>query len=474
MPGSIRESVDLEAEEGLLAACLGDPNAIHAVSDLTHWRHFADPKCRLIAEAIWYCLEHRIVVNKPNIAAQLRTMGVLDTVSPAYLTQIDNKGVLSIVMGARDFAKRIAQFAQNRIIADRARLLADQIAMNGEATNGLFESFLSDVTAAQNSTLSARDPRAAAVQDRADQMASADMPAMPTGLAWFDNLSEGGMRLFDVIGLQGRQKGRKTSSVLNLLVRCITNRTGISYFSVDNLVDQLHDGLVCMLATRWMQRQQMRALIDQGHTPQAAALAVDPSLWTFSYRRLRSMPMTDIQRQAYEYARQVIRESNLLMRDIGDGIKNLETSLRLARLDVRAHGSQIVIWDHISDMETDHPGARDNEYRTFVRCASEIKAFAKSEGVVGIAVAQRNEATNQIGGQRVGAGTRYGGKLADVCDYLFETDYDDQNAPEKLTMRLKMGRFSGTGQITYRINPPSGVILNPMAIPAGDAVAQEA
>jgi replicative DNA helicase len=66
--------VPVESEESLVGCLLADPSTFVAIAESVNWRHFGDGKCKLIARAIWECVEDGLVISQANVIAKLQTI----------------------------------------------------------------------------------------------------------------------------------------------------------------------------------------------------------------------------------------------------------------------------------------------------------------------------------------------------------------------------------------------------------------
>ncbi len=437
---------DVHAEEGLCSALLADPATLLAVRDIIDWRDFAGDRTKPIAQAAWACGEQAtpLVVNRMNILSMVRSLGYSEEhLATNWVIQLDDAGTVPVVAGARGYAERIALLARGRRLAYRARTFADQIERAPDEAESLTEALIGGVA---HDTLHAgimRDATAAAILD---EEAARPVPAFPTGFTWIDSLV-GGFRPAEIWSFAGRYKGRKTTIALGLLLRALRAGISCSYIITEGTRQQLLKRLIAMLATGRMRVQ-----------------GVPSAEWTLDGKGLAVDLRTPGQHEAIEWARTQIRSMPLRVYDAADNVQQLETCQTIIRRDRAMYHAQIVVVDYIQQIEPIDRRGNSWMESAFERSVKGFQNLITKEQITGLILAQRNEQTNREGGGKT-AGTKGGGALVAASDFYFETDYDERATPHLMTLALRYTRYSAVGRHVYTINPSSGLVLNPLAVP---------
>lgn len=437
---------DPHAEEALNSALLADPNTIIAVRDRITWRDYAQERQRIIAQAIWSCLDQTpaLVINRANVLSQIRAMGYDEQAMPAaYLVQLDDAGTTPVVAGAQQYADRIALFSRSRKLAHRARQFATDIEVAPDDAPVLTEGLLGGVMADMGETVGERESTAASILDEEEQH---PVPAFPTGFRWIDSLV-GGFRPAEIWSVAGRYKGRKTTLALGWLLRALRAGISCSYIITEGTRLQLLRRLIAMLATGRMRVQ-----------------GVPVEQWTLDGKGLSEQLRTPEQHEAIEWARGQVRAMPIRVYDGRDKVQTLETLLNLVRRDVVMHHCQIVVIDYIQQIRPAKRASSNWQDVPFERAVEGIQNLTTAEQITSIVLSQRNEAKNR-GDYDSSAGTKGGGALASASDFYWETAYNERETPTMLTVKLRFSRYSGIGEYVYAISPSSGLILNPASLP---------
>lgn len=430
------------------AALLADPNTIIAVRDRLTWRDYAQERQRIIAQAIWSCLDRTpaLVVNRSNVLSQIRAMGYDEQAMPsAYLVQLDDQGTTPVVAGAQQYAERIALYSRGRKLAHRARQFAVDIEQAPDDADVLAEALIGGVMTDLSDTLGAEESTASTILDEEDEK---PVPAFPTGFRWVDEMV-GGFRPAEIWSVAGRYKGRKTTLALSWLLRALRAGMSCSYFITEGTRLQLLRRLVAMLATGRMRVQ-----------------GVPVVQWTLDGKGLAEKDRTPEQHEAIEWARAHVRAMPLRVYDGRHNVQMLEPLIGIVRRDVVVHHCQIAVFDFVQQIRPSKRGNGQWQDSPFERAVEALQNATTTEQITSIILSQRNESKNRNGGEDRTAGTKGGGALVAASDFYFETEYDEYQSPTQLTVDLRFSRYSGLGGHTYSINPSSGLILNPSSLPA--------
>lgn len=440
---------DPHAEEALNSALLADPNTIIAVRDKLTWRDYHTERQRIIAQAIWSCIDLTppLIVNRANVLSQLRTMGYGEDVMPAaYLQQLDDMGTTPVVAGAQQYADRIVLLSRGRKLAHRARQFAQDIAVAPDDAASLTEALMGGVMTDMSAAIGDRESTAAAILDEETEKPT---PAFPTGFKWVDSLV-GGFRPAEIWSVAGRYKGRKTTLALGWLLRALRAGMSCSYFITEGTRLQLLRRLVAMLATGRMRVQ-----------------GVPVEQWTLDGKGLAEKLRTPEQHEAIEWARGQVRQMPLRVYDGRDKVQTLEGLIGLVRRDIVMHHCQIAVLDYIQQVRPVKRGNGQWQDSPFERSVEALQNLTTGEQITSIVLSQRNESKNRSKDDDRTAGTKGGGALAAASDFYFETEYDEFETPTYLTVALRFTRYSGIGEHIYTINPSSGLILDPASLPGG-------
>jgi replicative DNA helicase len=106
----------VNAERALLGALLVDPEAVLDAAPLVSPDDFAEPRCRLVYEAILACADVDFVL----VSCEMETRGTLAKVGTAFLTALCLHTPTSL--HATEYARAVADAAKVR----RAQALSDR------------------------------------------------------------------------------------------------------------------------------------------------------------------------------------------------------------------------------------------------------------------------------------------------------------------------------------------------------------
>jgi replicative DNA helicase len=443
---------NLAAEEHLLSALVADHNTIMVVRELVGPDAFsATPKTRAVAKAVWACLDLQPPVppTVPAVVDRLTALGLTDRVPGSYLSDLDDRGTRSVILEAPTNARLVAKLARVRRAMQYSQELSRQIEDNPDD----LESILSGATqefyqildgSADERPHDIRSILAAARERPAD-------PVTPTGLRWLDDMAKG-WQSSKIWAISGQYKARKTTIAMYLLMRALSQGKNISVFTVDDDRETFARQIVAMWATAILRHR-----------------GVPANEWRLDadFLALPAPQRTPAQHQAISQAEARLEGiwDRLRVYDVSDFGGEYEHIERALRRDVLLHGCNMYLIDFLQDLELDpkspyrqRGGSQTDTLRAIVR---QLKAITKRYKLTALWISQLNDQALQ-GRSGKSAGTMGGIVIPAACDYLVETKKEDD---WHFTISLRFGRRTANGAMTYNVNPPSGLILNPDALP---------
>jgi len=221
----------------------------------------------------------------------------------------------------------------------------------------------------------------------------------------------------------------------NLVMHACRAGASVSVFALEGTEAGTYAGLTALLATE--------RLLAKGHTEQAHLSE------TFILRGQRD----SLQQQAIAEARAELDKWSLRIYDARKGITNPDKLIHFIKRDRFMFDLQVYAVDYLQLL---------GEGKLFDRIESathRLQQITVEERLTALILAQLNEATIRENAETYSPGIKGGGDPAAASDFLIRTKYDGASTPNVLTVQLKLARHARPGTQRYRINAPSGLIL---------------
>ena len=439
----------LEAEEEYAAAVIADPDCIIVTRDAVGWKELKHKKPRAVVRAAWACMEADppMAVSHSTLQDRLQALDLWgsgkEQVGKHYLRTLDDRAVESVVRAALDNARIIRMFYLARQVRDVSIRLVEKVESEPHETEHYATKATKHVmdVLAQTGT-NRREASVAAILQTQDDTGS---PFVPTGLAWLDSLI-GGHRPGHMYAILGRYKGRKTTFARSLVLRALWEGMPVSWYTMDGTRLEVVNGFVAMMATYKMWQA-----------------GVPESQWILGAKGLAKAYRTKEQHEAIVWAQQELAQRPLRVYDAADGIQDVDKLETKLKRDIVLHDTQLWVADYVQKFRINTGKKHVGGFEQYEAAVDRFQALTTREQTTSVILSQRNESANKNGSDDT-AGAKYGGALPAAADYVMETSYDSDDAPTELPVRLTFSRYSGTGEIVYRIDPSSGLILNLSAL----------
>lgn len=461
------EMFNLPAEEEWCSAVMGDPTGTWgATQSLVKPSEFLNERTRMIAESAEECMTVTPpkATSRANIAERLQMRGLLDDLMIKYLLKLHDNAFPTTIQDAQNNARKIRTHAERRTVVGKYRAAINEIESNPE-------SYIKIV----GETITATS----------DIIAHADDEYDPTSKAWYEQRSENdivtpgapsylyrfnewnlGILPATETAIHGPPKdGRKTTLVANILLKPLIDRVPITWITVDGQKDNVFDRFAAMLSVFWLFTQNEK---DEEKCPRYIRHNNQDHYdqWEIKIRGVSKMWRSKQQNEAVEWARKTIFESNLHVYDVKSGILELPRILGYVQKDAtmtfRDEPYRAFVVDYVQEIEAGGDSKSGWQHNDFEQVMKRCSAATKIYGLTSFYVSQPNEASLQGKGGK-SSGAKGGGKLLQVVDTWLETEYDNENAPNKLGLIQKRARYGGFAREEYELHAPSGLILNPNA-----------
>ena len=218
-----------------------------------------------------------------------------------------------------------------------------------------------------------------------------------------------------------------------------------------------------MLATRVMLERNCPKIVK--------FKGVDTNQYTLSDRGLPVRLRTKDQHEAIEAARDILRKSKMRMYDSRAGFKTLSKLSSLLQRDITLEHSQrrddhasILVVDYIQKIRTGQSKKSWNESDLEMSCDI-IGNIAQANLMTAFILSQPKRGSNARDEDAVDIDIqdKGGDALLELCDFQWTLQYKKQEEADEHEMKLILleSRRAGTGEVTYQINPSSGLITNP-------------
>jgi replicative DNA helicase len=288
--------------------------------------------------------------------------------------------------------------------------------------------------------------------------------ATSTGLPWLDAQTLG-YDPANVWAIVAPYKMRKTTVLLNLLLHAalmgaIQNQPGVAMLSREMTRKEISAILVAMLAVAYMRNKGTAHKSIQ--MPSGEPMRMDNISGKMLLRSgARYLKWEPDRVEAVNWGIATLKKlgNHLRIYDTtpgGTGLDDVDSALRVMRLDHTRHNGQIMMLDYFQLFgDKSRDGQKLSEY-----AAKEMQRITKELGLTTLIAAQQNESA--VKGEYAGMhspGVKGGGDLPQVVDYLMSSKYNDETDTPELTLSMKLSRHSqGKQTETFAIHPQSGLL----------------
>lgn len=293
---------------------------------------------------------------------------------------------------------------------------------------------------------------------------------IPTGLPWFDEILDGGVRAGEVIAIAGPEKGRKTSCARNLALGAARNSpdVAIAMFNYENNVFITSEDFVAMLAFEYLWKS------DQHETKtKSGKLVGDIINGNFMMTlgpKYKQGHVQGILGDAYGYATAQIDAVPIYGWDVTEDYGGLDTLEDLRRAFVKFKAMEperkrIAIIDY-AQLVRAGGDTEDDLYKNMRAFSRAIPIFAQKYQCAAIVLSQQSEEYKKTGDHTKTTGAKGGGDLGAAITSFFETSVS-ADFPDELTItrtRARRGAQAGKDkkhgqQTSYKIHAPSGYFM---------------
>jgi replicative DNA helicase len=460
-PSTDARLVPVESEESLVGCLLADPSTFVAIAESVNWRHFGDGKCKLIARAIWECVEDGLVISQANVIAKLQTIdtggGVMaypGMIDRPYLRGLDDDATMAVLTGAMNYAARIKTFANARYRRREALAFADQLVLDPEGSEDTTTAFMKKIADSRSASRT-RSARARDIRASRDEAQTTGI-GIPTGFRLLDTRI-GGFKKSRIWAFLARFKGRKTTAAKALLLPALRAGNPVTYFlSADGTRDDLLNGFVAMLATAKLR-----------------TWGVPSSEWRIKAEGVPRNLRTEAQHQAITEAEAELDDLPLFIYDSRDKAYELETVVRLSKDRKAYDGCELFCYDYIQKIRSNN--ARLNDFQQYEGTVNHLDTFTREEQVTSLWLSQMNqdgirqEQQARLSGHDNAddvTGTKWGPALQQAVDHMFIIRYDELRTPHLIEVFLRLTRWGDPFRQSYTMEPNSGLFLDPGKMPS--------
>lgn len=338
----------------------------------------------------------------------------------------------------------------------------EQTAQDLRAGSDLDESvnlLISDITTVGETKIS--DETAGASDERLRLIFEEEPPpVVPTGIAFLDN-AIGGLRQERMLVLAGAYKSRKTTLMLNWLLKAWRAGKRPAVLSWENTITMTMMQLVAMIAVEW--------LLKDGRVPYTADA---PAYWISADRLMQAgrgyKTWSALKVEAIDYARAELKR-------IGDGIRfydrssgggnlsDLNSARAVLRRDMRLYGGDVYGFDHQGLIDAE--GEVFEHTRSVSKYLQGLSRLTDPHSISLIVLAQLNE--NAIANSSgYSAGVKGGGDTSANADYVLRTTpiklsgTEDKYYDDRIELQVKHNRWGvTTSRETVLFHPESGLYL---------------
>lgn len=321
-----------------------------------------------------------------------------------------------------------------------------------------------------------RDASALGILESAYVEANEQFFLTPTYLDWLDVLLGGGLRSKRMIAIGGKQKGRKSSVLRNILLglarddrqRPNTN-VSIALLNYENDRVITYFDFVAMLAAEWVWKHKHWNKPVRGL---AGEPKIQDTLNAEKIQRIvtsRQLERWDaLQQQAITYALTAMNALPLYIYDsepMNGNLKTLDDLQGVAQLhrfrDVKPHQHYILAVDYAQLV-----GNGGTDYDDMRAFSTKMLELAQTLNCTVLALTQFNEAYNKDRASGIDdnyIGTKGGGTLEATVQSYLVTHYDEDR-PHEITLKMARQRRGQAGKrtkTTFPLHPVTGWMLPP-------------
>lgn len=291
-----------------------------------------------------------------------------------------------------------------------------------------------------------------------EQMRSPLVARASTGLAAWDE-AVGGIGEGDLFAVAAADKMRKTTFVLNALVRMAQRGESVAILMLESTRMAVASQLIAMLGTAWLDEQRLLIGGQLGALPYATVGLPSGFLRTYG-----SAAFNQLQRQAAEAGVERFKQLGNRLRvydasPAGGSLSDLASIQRVVDYELQRHAPRVIAIDNVQAIS-----ARGTDYERMITVVPELERMARRNGVALIVISQLNQSAIEAGPTTYSVGARGGAVLDANADYVWTLRYNIAAAGrildrDELFVRLHKTRYGQPAEGIVRINPPSGWIL---------------
>jgi hypothetical protein len=265
---------------------------------------------------------------------------------------------------------------------------------------------------------------------------------IPTGLSWFDDVAGGlwpGMNYWIVAAY----KMGKSTLMRNCILSALDNDFPVDAYCAEGSREMFALDCQAMIATRllceWGERNLDHLRLS--------------GLFLLRFWRSNKPLFTKAEYEATQQAREIWNSYPVRVWDTSDGIRGLSTFRYRVQKSRMMHNSQ-THWADYSQLF----GNSGTTYERQSKTAKVVQEIATSENVAVCMLAQRNEESIKYG-ESYSAGVKGGGDASAAADFMI-VPHIDHELDNRMYVKIKHSRHTGTGNGTHIINRTSGLILD--------------
>lgn len=397
---------NVESEAGLLGALMINNAAVDRVAEIVTAEDFSEPLFARIFTVILNEVGQGRAADPVLLRGHFTGDPAMDAMGGvAFLSDLTSSP--AIMVGARDFARAVADLAKRRRLLDRMRELTaevDQIdtpveAMVDRLDTALFESLQREQTTHSATLPQAFDATLQAIEDQAAGIA-------PHGILvdgfedW--NYLTGGMRRGDMIVLAGRPSMGKTATAISVALAAARAGRGVLFVSLEMSTPELTTRAISDLC------------FEHGNAPK--------------FDDIRRGRLNEFDRQRLREARATINDWGMVLTDPAQlRIGRLAMMIRRYQRQMIAMGKtlDVVFVDYLGLIRSDDKKIK--RYEEVSEISRAIKRIAKECGVAIIVLAQLNREVERREDKRPQlSDLRDSGDIeqdADVVAFVYREEY---------------------------------------------------
>ena len=396
---------DIQAERATLGSILIDPDALLVVAPIVEsGNQFYDQRHGMVYEAMRALGRRSVDIDFITVCDQLEADGTLDTVTPAYLTQLINEVPTSI--HARHYAGIVAdKAARRRLIAASASIAKmayqEDVPVREAESQAVLEVLDSQSESPRGAFLNSH---MSAYYDHLERVANGErgMVGLSTGFQAVDDILRG-MDGFCI--LAGRPSMGKSALMLDIALNLARQGKRIAYFSLEDSRDNV--------ITR--------------------VIAKRTGLSVSSLRSGKRIGDTTVITTIAQIADVDAAGKNIWLDD-SPGLKPSEVFTRSARLQAE-FGLDVVMIDYLQLMRSDDPYKDRQAYSRVSDVSQAIQAMSRNLNVPILAAAQLSrEVERRVNKRPILSDLRETGQLEQDAASVLMLYRDEQYYPDDTDM----------------------------------------